>query len=150
MPKENNGGRPSKIQEEMTIRFAVYLAGEGKTDVEIAEYLGITERTLNNWKHTHAQFFQSLKDAKRLEDAKVEKSLFERALGYSHPEEKLFFDSKVGEVVSYQTTKHYPPDPTSMIFWLKNRQPKLWRDKPSEQDEGIQEMTFDGDDSGGE
>jgi hypothetical protein len=25
--------------------------------------------------------------------------------------------------------KHYPPDPTSMIFWLKNRQPQKWRDK---------------------
>ena len=25
--------------------------------------------------------------------------------------------------------KCYPPDPTSMIFWLKNRQPLVWRDK---------------------
>lgn len=34
-----------------------------------------------------------------------------------------------GEVVRVQTVKHYPPDPTSMIFWLKNRQPQDWRDK---------------------
>ena len=26
-------------------------------------------------------------------------------------------------------TKHYPPDPTAAIFWLKNRQPDTWRDK---------------------
>ena len=25
--------------------------------------------------------------------------------------------------------EHFPPDPTSMIFWLKNRQPDKWRDK---------------------
>jgi len=27
------------------------------------------------------------------------------------------------------TTKHYPPDATSAIFWLKNRQRDKWRDK---------------------
>ena len=25
--------------------------------------------------------------------------------------------------------EHYPPDTTACIFWLKNRQPALWRDK---------------------
>jgi hypothetical protein len=24
--------------------------------------------------------------------------------------------------------EHMPPDPTSMIFWLKNRDPERWRD----------------------
>ena len=27
------------------------------------------------------------------------------------------------------TTKHYPPDTTAAIFWLKNRQKSKWRDK---------------------
>jgi hypothetical protein len=26
-------------------------------------------------------------------------------------------------------TKHYPPDTTAAIFWLKNRRPSEWRDK---------------------
>ena len=37
------------------------------------------------------------------------------------------------EVVHFSYTdsegKEYPPDSTSMIFWLKNRNPKQWRDK---------------------
>ena len=29
-----------------------------------------------------------------------------------------------------QTVKHIPPDTTAQIFWLKNRRPDRWRDKP--------------------
>ena len=36
-----------------------------------------------------------------------------------------------GEITETDITKHYPPDPTSMIFWLKNRRPDRWRDKQS-------------------
>ena len=28
-----------------------------------------------------------------------------------------------------ETVKHYPPDTTAAIFWLKNRQVERWRDK---------------------
>lgn len=28
------------------------------------------------------------------------------------------------------TKKHVPPDTTAQIFWLKNRKPEQWRDKP--------------------
>ena len=34
-----------------------------------------------------------------------------------------------GDVTITPIIKHYPPDPVSMIFWLKNRCPKRWRDK---------------------
>lgn len=28
-----------------------------------------------------------------------------------------------------ELTKHYPPDTVAAFIWLKNRQPKLWKDK---------------------
>ena len=34
-----------------------------------------------------------------------------------------------GQIVKTDVIKEYPPDPTSMIFWLKNRQPEKWRDR---------------------
>ena len=33
-----------------------------------------------------------------------------------------------GEIVEHHYIEHYPPDPTSCIFWLKNRRPDRWRD----------------------
>ena len=29
-----------------------------------------------------------------------------------------------------RTVKELAPDPTAMIFWLKNRNPARWRDRP--------------------
>lgn len=107
----------------------------GATDADLAEFFEVSEQTINAWKKAHKGFLESLKAGKRLADADVAERLFQRAMGYSHPEEKVF--NNQGEIVTHQTTKHYPPDPTSMIFWLKNRDPERWREKPA--DEGASE-----------
>lgn len=96
----------------------------------MAKIVGVTEQTFNNWKKSYPSFFESLKDWKAEADKKVERSLYERACGYFHPEEKIF--TYEGGVIRADTIRHYPPDPTSMIFWLKNRQPDKWRDKQIE------------------
>ena len=119
-------GQPTKFNPEVE-RLIMFLAAEGMTDGKMAGIIGVTEQTFNNWKKAHPKFFESLKEVKKTADEKVERALYERAQGYSHPEEKIF--SNNGVVVRADTTRHYPPDPTSMIFWLKNRQPDKWADK---------------------
>jgi hypothetical protein len=57
----------------------------------------------------------------------VASKLFHRAIGYEHPEDKIFNNN--GEEMVVPTIKHYPPDTTAAIFWLKNRQPDKWRDR---------------------
>lgn len=99
----------------------------GATDNQIADFFGVTERTINNWKENHETFFHSLKSGKLHADSIVADSLFNRAIGYSHPEEKVF--NNQGVILTYDTTKHYAPDTTAAIFWLKNRQSQVWREK---------------------
>jgi hypothetical protein len=123
---KKKGGRPSKYKAEFCEQ-AFRLAELGATDVQIAEFFHVTDRTLDNWKEAHPEFFRSLKKGKAQPDDNVERSLFQRAMGYSHPEEKIFCSN--GQVVRADTTKHYPPDTTACIFWLKNRRPDDWRDK---------------------
>jgi len=103
------------------------MASYGMTDKQMADVVGVSEQTVNNWKLKDPNFFESLKAEKEIADARVERSLFERATGYSHPEDKIFNDNGTPLVV--QTVKHYPPDTTAAIFWLKNRKPKEWRDR---------------------
>ena len=55
---------------------------------------------------------------------------YQRANGYSHPAVKAFLN-RDGNIVEHHYTEHYPPDPTSMIYWLKNRRPDRWRDVQS-------------------
>ena len=47
--------------------------------------------------------------------------------GYSFKSEKIFCN-KDGEVTRVPIVEHVPPDVTAQIFWLKNRDPKRWRD----------------------
>ena len=126
--KKHPGGRPTKWSEvnKEVLRFAYE---NGATDLQAAKMVGVEHQTLYNWKKKYPEFFESLKDWKVLADAKVEKSLYQRAHGYSCEEEKVFCDPKTGKITTKTVIKHYPPDPTAMIFWLKNRQPKEWRDK---------------------
>jgi len=99
----------------------------GATDIEIADFLSICEKTLNNWKHEYPEFLQSIKKGKAQADAEVAHKLFKRATGYQHKDVDIkMFD---GHIIKTDLIKHYPPDTTAAIFWLKNRKPKDWRDK---------------------
>lgn len=126
MAKTKKDGRPTKYKKEYAEQ-AAKLCFLGATDEMLADFFNVCVATLNNWKSIHPDFLASIKESKAALDSRVEKSLFERAMGYSHPEEKVFCQN--GEITVHETTKHYPPDSTSMIFWLKNRQPEKWRDK---------------------
>lgn len=103
------------------------LTRKGWTDAELADFYKVSQQTIDNWKKQSPEFFGSLKEGKAVADERVERALFERATGYSHPEDKIFMHEGCPIVVP--TTKHYPPDSTAMIFWLKNRKPEEWREK---------------------
>ncbi len=103
-------------------------ARDGLTDEDIANNIGIVSSTLYEWKKKHPEISEVLKKYKEIPDYTVENSLYKRANGFecTYKTQKV---TKDGDVVDYKVTVYYPPDPTSMIFWLKNRQPKKWRDK---------------------
>lgn len=112
-------------------------AREGLTEVQIAAQMGISVRTLGNWKQEHLPIFQALKKGKAPVDAKVENALLRRALGYQYQEitEAPVMDPETGKTkmeVVKRVTKHVAPDTTAQIYWLKNRRPDKWRDKPAE------------------
>jgi len=117
-------GRPSTYDQRF-VAVGLRLALLGKTDAEIAHILGVSRSTLNKWKAAHPDFADALTRGRDDADGRVAASLFQRALGYSHKEEKLFLDRN-GNVVRAETTKHYPPDTVAAIFWLKNRQRPMW------------------------
>lgn len=120
------GGRPSKYKEEYDEQ-AYKLCLLGATDKELGDFFEVAESTINLWKLEHEGFSESIKRGKSLADAIVAEKLFHRATGYEHEEQKVFLYE--GQPVIVDTVKHYPPDTTAGIFWLKNRQPNLWRDK---------------------
>ena len=116
--------RPSKYKEEYTEQ-AYKLCLLGATDKDLADFFGTSEQTINSWKKNQPEFLESIKKGKKIADANVAESLYKRACGYSHPEDKIFNDN--GEPLIVPTVKHYPPDTGAAFIWLKNR--AGWRDK---------------------
>lgn len=80
-------------------------ARDGLTDEQIAHNMGISAATLYNWKQRYLEILEALKKGKEIVDYEVENALLQKAL--------------IG-------------DTTAAIFWLKNRRPDKWRDKPQE------------------
>ncbi len=120
--------RPSKYKEEFNEQ-ARKLCLLGATDKELADFFEVDEATINRWKKDKDGFCKSLKEGKIIADANVGDALYQRACGYSHPEDKIFNNGPDKPPTIIPTTKHYPPDTAAAFIWLKNRRGQNWRDK---------------------
>lgn len=86
---------------------------------------------------------EAIKKGKAPVDFEVENALLKRALGYDYEEKTTEVEEvptgkydEVGNPIMKMkrhiktVTRHVPGDPAAQIFWLKNRKPDRWRDKP--------------------
>lgn len=120
-------GRPTKYNEKYPEQ-AYKLCLLGSTDADLADFFDVDESTVNNWKLQYPDFLESIKRGKVIADSEIAGKLYHRAKGYSHPE--IITATHQGQITdTMEVEKHYPPDTTAMIFWLKNRQSKKWRDR---------------------
>jgi hypothetical protein len=138
-------GRPTEYNPNIHPAIAESLARKGLTNTEIADGIGVCPATLYTWQNEHPEFLEAIKRGKASADDEVEKSLYKRACGYDVIEEKPL--NIGGELLIARVNVHIHPDPTSCIFWLKNRRPKEWRDKQEIQHSGNIQIIIDKDDA---
>ena len=96
-------GKYQKWQEPDNLVLLQGWARDGCTDEELAKKMNISPSTLYEWVKKYPEISEAIKKGKEVVDYEVENALLKKALG--------------GDV-------------TAMIFWLKNRKPHQWRDKP--------------------
>lgn len=131
-------GAPTKYKEEYNDLAYKYCL-LGATDEVLATYFNVVVDTINEWKKVYPQFSASIIKGKYQADAEIAHSLYHRAKGYQHPDVDIkMFE---GEIIQTPLTKHYPPDTAAAIIWLKNRQPKQWRDKQEVENSGSISVT---------
>ena len=121
-------GRPTSFRKAY-VKDARKLACLGATDFEVADFFGVNVATIYRWKHAHQEFCEALKAGKEEADARVERSLYHRAIGYDQEAVKIFMPAGALEPVMASYTERIAPDTTAAIFWLKNRKPAEWRDR---------------------
>ncbi|TGB34389.1 hypothetical protein [Burkholderia thailandensis] len=96
---ENIRPRASSYKPEYA-QLARNYALRGATIEELGPLLGVTGRTIKNWKKAYPEFEQAIKDGNQHADAKVIGRAFDKCM---------------------------EGDSTMLIFWLKNR--LGWRDR---------------------
>lgn len=105
------------------------LALLGLTNTAIAENLGMPATKFQYWLIRYPNLKNALEEGRQKADADVASALYSRAVGYTVMEDKIIFDPKNGEVLKVPVEKHYPPDVTACITWLKMRQKDLWSER---------------------
>lgn len=88
-----------------------------KTD--ISEALGVARKTLYEWLDKDSDLKEAVEAQEEANIDFTESKLFSRIEGYEHPD--VHISNYQGVVTETSLTKHYPPDPTSIIFFLKTR-----------------------------
>ena len=114
-------------------------ARKGLTEEQVSKNMGIAYSTLREWKKKYPAIEAALKKGKEVVDFEVESALFKRAIGYEIEEEKIYIQEVDGKTTKRKeiTKKHIPGDTTAQIFWLKNRRPEEWRDRPKISNETV-------------
>ena len=103
------------------------LCNLGATDEQLADFFEVSINTIGNWQRSHPEFLEALKAGKDFADDRVERSLYQKAVGYTFDAVKILQYEGQPVVVPYR--EHVPPSDTACIFWLKNRRRAEWRDK---------------------
>jgi hypothetical protein len=128
-------GRPTDYDDAFPEQ-ARKLCQLGATDMELADFFDVDVRTIYRWKHIHEEFCQAVTCGKEAADARVERSLYNRAVGYNYPAVKIFMPANASAPVYAGYTEHVPPDSGAAFNWLKNRKPAEWRDKTETEHSG--------------
>jgi hypothetical protein len=85
------------------------------------------------------EFAGALKRGKFPSDERVERSLYQRAIGYTYDAVKILKPAGTTEPVIVPYSQHVPPDVTACIFWLKNRRSDEWRDRQDQRHTFVQD-----------
>ncbi len=120
--------------------------------------MGISPSLFARWKNKYEEFCEAVKLGRSDSDYAIIKAIYKKATGYNVTIDKIYklkhieYDPDTGKKVrEYEelTTKpedtHIPADIRAGTFWLKNRQPENWADKPdgtntAEDSGGVVEM----------
>ena len=121
------GGEMGRAADKVTLQSRTLNLGKGaavhskRIQADRKEYHKIMKHTLETT--DNLRLIQA-----EIVDIEVENALLKRALGYEYDE--VTVEQSEDGFKRRVTTKQVLPDTTAQIFWLKNRRPDKWRDKP--------------------
>lgn len=126
MAPKNPVGRPRIYDPDIHPEWAKGFFMLGWTWKRVSEAMRIPEKTLKDWAGTYSEFSDAVNFGRSGSDVDVVESLYNRAIGYAHKEEKIFCHQ--GHVTRVETRKYYAPDVRAQEIYLSRRRPEVWRE----------------------
>lgn len=113
---------------------------EGKNDVEVADFFGVSHATIDNWKHEHEEFLGHYKKGVAgkicLEVSAARRGLAKRAEGFTFKEvktEQNEGDESPPKITT--TTKYSPPDVMACTIILNNLDSDTFKPRKAVEDD---------------
>jgi hypothetical protein len=135
-----------KFLEECGLETVRRLAEDGFSAREIAERIGIDEKCFARWLRRYSDFAEAVAIGKSAADYQVVRALYKKATGYNlalnktYKLKKVDYDPDTGkklreyeEIATGVDETYVPADLRAGTFWLKNRQPDRWSDRPDKE-----------------
>ena len=124
----NRAGAPTKYNAELMPQFAKFMCQRGATMAELAQAFNIANCTLYDWINRYPDLHEAIQIGVDVFNPRVERALAERAIGFFVTLREEVKDPETGKVIAPAKRQYYPPDPTSIIFLLKNRMRDKYKD----------------------
>jgi transposase-like protein len=118
--KLHHFGRPTQYDPELMPNQARFMCQRGAIMSELAQMFKVSTQTIYNWRNQYPEFDAAVQVGVDAFNARVERALAERAIGFFVTIKEEVCDEQ-GKVIQPEQRQYYPPDPTSIIFFLKNR-----------------------------
>lgn len=159
--KPDGRSKRGKYEKWLTEEGLQILSGwsrNGLSYEQIAKNCGCSLSTLKDWREKYPPISEALSRAREEADTIVENALFKTANGYTVKVGKWFklkrveYDPETGKKLleqeyleERQEDVHIPANERAQEFWLRNRKPDVWRDKPVDTTDhsNAVEVTFD-------
>lgn len=143
--KPRKMGRPSNYDPGSHPRNAERLLSRGFNHHDVADAFGISITCFKEWMERYDDFSAAVRQGEdKWWRTKVVKSLRLNCTGFIKPEEKIFYNAVQDKVVRVETSRYYPPNITSIIFYLCNKAPdefrSINRDKPADETDSLREL----------
>lgn len=121
-------GRPTK-KKSNTVEKILALVKDNKTNVEIAEKLGVSEGTIRYWINADVDLFTTVDQLRCRGNDIMQGALFKRGTGYDVVDYEDVWNPSKKEFERIEKKRHIPGDVTAQKFWLINCMKDKYREK---------------------
>jgi transcriptional regulator with XRE-family HTH domain len=102
------------------------LYAEGLTDRELAEAFGVSRSTIFRWRAAYPEFAEATRLGKAVADDRVERALYERAIGYEEEAVRVYLPAGAEQPVIVRYKREVRADVTAALQWMRARRPEIW------------------------